>query len=411
MALEPSQEIGFAHPQYFHHFDAIQGGCPGLKSGKGPSQNLWRHVEYLLRYGSKRTEPPMANQQQLELLHSGTTAWNAWRTSTNVLPDLVGACLSQADLRDAQLAGARLSGAEFRDAQLTGADLTGADLRGALFEGAYLVHADLSDADLRDADLSSADLRAANLNRTDLRGANLTSAYLVQAQLIGTRLQHSVLDRSCVYGAAVWDVDITGASQKRLRISHPDDLEITIDDLEMAQFVYLLLHNPRIRTVIDTLTTKAVLLLGRFTAGRKTVLEAIHSDLRRRGYLPILFDFDRPSSRDITETILTLAGIVRFVIADLTEAASVSQELTEIARALPSVPVRPILLRGSEEWRMFRDLQRRGPVLAPYTYTSAASLIAVLAERVIDPAERLAEKRRMQLNRLYRHANDRVAKP
>jgi hypothetical protein len=212
-----------------------------------------------------------------------------------------------------------------------------------------------------------------------------------------------------VYGASVWGVHLTGASQVGLRISPRGEPEITVDELEVAQFVYLLLNNAKLRAVIDTITAKVVLLLGRFTTERRTVLDALHAELRRRSYLPILFDFDRPSSRDTTETVLTLAGIARFVIADLTDAASVQQELTEIVRAFPSVPVRPVVLRGSREWSMFGDLQRRGAVLAPYVYNSTAELIAALPEHVIGPADQEARARRAEMARSYAAAAARWA--
>ena len=41
--------------------------------------------------------------------------------------------------------------------------------------------------------------------------------------------------------------------------------KVTVDNIEVAQFIYLLLHNGKIRDVIDTVTSKAVLILGRFT--------------------------------------------------------------------------------------------------------------------------------------------------
>ena len=72
---------------------------------------------------------------------------------------------------------------------------------------------------------------------------------------------------------------------------------ITVDNLEVAQFIYLLLNNPKIREVIDTIAKKAVLILGRFTPERKAVFDALREALRTRGYLPILFDFEKPSSR------------------------------------------------------------------------------------------------------------------
>ena len=51
------------------------------------------------------------------------------------------------------------------------------------------------------------------------------------------------------------------------RLDHypPEESEVTVDDLEVAQFVYLLLHNEKVRRVIDTITSKVVLILGRFS--------------------------------------------------------------------------------------------------------------------------------------------------
>ena len=38
--------------------------------------------------------------------------------------------------------------------------------------------------------------------------------------------------------------------------------EITVDSIEVARFVYLVLHNEKIRDVIDTITSKVVLILS-----------------------------------------------------------------------------------------------------------------------------------------------------
>ena len=45
-------------------------------------------------------------------------------------------------------------------------------------------------------------------------------------------------------------------------------------------------------------------------------------ELRKRGYLPVVFDFRKPSNRDFTETVSTSAHMSKFVIADLTDAKS-----------------------------------------------------------------------------------------
>ena len=157
-----------------------------------------------------------------------------------------------------------------------------------------------------------------------------------------------------IYGVSAWGLKLEGAKQQNLVITNNDEPEITVDNIEVAQFIYLLLHNQKIRDVIDTIRSKAVLILGRFTPERKKVLDALREELRKRGYLPILFDFDKPASRDITETVSLLARMARFILADITDAKSIPQELSNvIVPDLPSVPVQPLLLKGSGEYGMF----------------------------------------------------------
>ena len=76
--------------------------------------------------------------------------------------------------------------------------------------------------------------------------------------------------------SSAWGVKLErGTKQQGLIITRHDEPEVTVDDLEVAQFVYLLLHNEKIRSVIDTVGRKGVLLLGRFTEGRIAVLERL----------------------------------------------------------------------------------------------------------------------------------------
>jgi hypothetical protein len=165
-----------------------------------------------------------------------------------------------------------------------------------------------------------------------------------------------------------------------------------VDNLEVAQFLYLLLNNQKIRHVIDTITSKVVLILGRFTPERKAVLDAIRDELRSRDYLPVLFDFDKPSNRNITETVSTLAHMARFVIADITDAKSIPQELMAIVPSLPSVPVQPLLLASQREYGMFEHFRRFPWVLEPYLYDDQDGLLAALNERVIGPAAAKAKE-------------------
>ena len=145
-------------------------------------------------------------------------------------------------------------------------------------------------------------------------------------------------------------VKVEGAKQQNLSTNMAHEPRITIDNIEVAQFIYLLLYNEKIRDVIDTITSKAVLILGRFTPERKAVLDAVREELRRRDYVPILFDFEKPANQNVTGTVLTLARLARFIIADLTDPSSIPYEL---GRIIPNtkVSVQPILLSSLKNSR------------------------------------------------------------
>ncbi len=184
---------------------------------------------------------------------------------------------------------------------------------------------------------------------------------------------------------------LEGATQDNLVITRDNEPTITVDNLEVAQFIYLLLNNPKIRDVIDTIAKKAVLILGRFTPERKVVLEALREALRASGYLPILFDFEKPADRDITETVSTLAHLARFIIADLTDPSSIPKELEAIVPTL-AVPVQPVLEGSTRPYAMFKDYWKYQWVLEVYRYNGLEELLTSLKEQVIEPAERKAKE-------------------
>ena len=185
---------------------------------------------------------------------------------------------------------------------------------------------------------------------------------------------------------------LTNTNQSNLIITSESEPVIQVDNLELAQFVYLLMNNEKIREVIDTITSKVVLILGRFTPNRKVILDALREELRKRDYVPVLFDFEKPASRDITESVRILAGMARFVIADITDAKSIPQELSAIVPNLPSVPVQPLLMESQHEYGMFEHFRRFPWVLPPVLYRSVEELLAGLEAKVIRPAETKAKE-------------------
>jgi hypothetical protein len=340
----------------------------------------------------------MANDEHVAILKKGVAAWNAWRSKNpDIVPDLQQADLIGANLIDADLSGAslgkanfsradlhlaKLSGANLRGADLGEAHLIGANLRGANLGKANLCKADLSGANLGGATLIMANLIGANLSRANLSGANLGGASLVD-----TDLTDADLTGCRIYGVSAWNLKLQGAKQQNLIITPRDEPEIMIDDIKIAQFIHLLLHNENIRDVIDTMTSKVVLILGRFSDERKVVLDALREELRKRNYLPILFDFEKPRSRDTDETITLLARMARFVIADVSDAKAVLQELRAIVPDLPSLPVKPIILATQEEPGMFDFYRNFRSFLPVHRYAVQEQLLADLGDKVIRPAE------------------------
>jgi uncharacterized protein YjbI with pentapeptide repeats len=298
----------------------------------------------------------MADEEHLKILRQGVAVWNEWRQQN---PEAL-----RPDLR----------GANLRDTNLTGADL-------------------------RSVDLCGADLCWADLYKADLRGADLYEAHLIGARLIKTDLRDATLTGSSVHGASVWGIEVNeGTQQQNLIITDPDEPVITVDNIKVAQFIYLLLNNEEIRGVIDTITSKGVLILGRFSEERKPVLDALRDALRDKGFLPIVFDFERPQGRDLTETVKVLAGMSCFVIVDISGPRSVPLELQA---TVPDymIPFVPILQGGESAFAMFVDLQTKHDwVLDTLTYNSCQELIEVLDDAVIDPA--LAKRHELERRRV-----------
>jgi uncharacterized protein YjbI with pentapeptide repeats len=371
----------------------------------------------------------MADHEHVAILQQGVEVWNQWRKANpHVTPDLSDASIYSCcgDLSGVNLSGAILDGARFLMVKLRGANLSEARLQSASFRhvdlnGANLCAAYLAEACLHRAQLVKADLRLANLMWTNLWKANLSGADLRMANLIGANLwqanlsgadlseamlEHAVLVESnmegailsgCrIFGISAWNVRLDGAIQSGLVITPQEESEIQLDDLEIAQFIYLLLNNKKIRRVIDESTSKVVLILGRFTPKRKSILNTVKEELRKCGYVPVLFDFDKSGNQTKLETVSTLAHLAGFVIADLTDAKSVLQELQAIVPLCPSVIVQPLLLASQEEPGMFDFFRKFPSVLPPISYENQKTLLAELRKSIIAHAESRARERKAQ---------------
>jgi hypothetical protein len=259
-------------------------------------------------------------------------------------------------------------------------ELTKASLRNADLGGTNLSNANLSGADIRWANISEANLNGAKLNGANLVGSNLSETHFEDADLTGCQ----------VYAISAWNLTINeNTKQSNLIITRPDESTVTVDNIKVAQFIYLILKNEEIRNVINTLTSKTVLILGRFSIPeRKIILDSLRNKLREFDLLPIVFDFDRPTDRDFTETIKTLAGMCYFVIADVTNPKSSPLELQATVPDY-QIPFVPIIQEGERPFAMMANLQTKYSwVLDTISYDSLDTLIEILKPYIIDPAIR-----------------------
>jgi uncharacterized protein YjbI with pentapeptide repeats len=374
----------------------------------------------------------MANPEHLKILKQGVEAWNKWREENpEVRPDLSGRSVvfegekfghanfcntnfKGAILRDSRFYRAELHGAVLDEAVLERASFYKAKLNNSSFKQAKMwnarfLMARLEVADMTGAKLNGADLRDSifykvNFNGADLSGVNFSGAnlcdcsfiesVLMNAIMVNTDLYGSTIIDSNIYGLTAWNIKKKSLTQRSLIITPSEEPKIRVNDLEVAQFMNLIRDNQKISSFIEATTSQVVLILGRFQKGRKEVLEAIKTKLSLLGYIPVIFDFDKPRSRSLTETIAILAKMSYFVIADMTKPKSIPQELSFIIPFTPHLPVVPIIQKRHQVYSMFEHFRLYPSLLPIYKYESLEQLIENLEDEVIAPAEqKVAELR------------------
>ncbi len=361
----------------------------------------------------------VANEQHVAmLLRDGVHIWNAWRKDQPQIRrpdaitadlsganlsgrDLHGADLRQVDLRQVDLSRADLREASLFDAHLNEADLRGAkliraDLREAVLNGANLREAVLSGANFCGAVLYEANLRGANLRGANLRGADLRGADLNEAICISANFSHANLSDCMVYGIAAWDVNLDSATQTNLRIAPYLKPGITVDNLEVAQLLYLFIRSQKTRDVLDTITSKVVLILGRFGV-RNANLDTLREALRNHpnGYIPVRYDFNPQTQKPVLESVKILANLARFVVADLTDPNMVCSELSYITANVPTVPVQSLIEEGASLPAEYLTWQTCRSFLPVYRYVDFDQLIANLTTHIIEPVEGHVQARRI----------------
>ena len=345
---------------------------------------------YIRRSGMLAARNRERNSHLQELM-KGRTWWNSWRLAN---PDIRPVLSDVKDLK-AILKHRRLDRYDFSFTNFCGSNLRGFHFKGASFHQAILAKADLSGAHLERANFCRADMY-----ETVLKRAHLTKANLQGVQLARTDLTKAHLKGCTVYGAAAWDLVLDRAEQEGLSVLYKPvvgqrkerEEQLIVDGVDVASFIYFTLCNANLSRVVGATAEKLVLLLGRFSQ-RKEVLDDIAAALRKRHFIPVIFDFPRPEQRDLIETLMWLAGMSMFVIADITNPRSTPLELQAIASNY-AVPIVPIIRKGDQPFGMFEGLRKFRWVRDPIKYNSRRHLKKLLAESIIKEVMKEAKRLR-----------------
>ncbi|HEX9460178.1 MAG TPA: TIR domain-containing protein [Thermoanaerobaculia bacterium] len=116
----------------------------------------------------------MANPEHVAKLKEGEGAWNAWRRTSDEIPDLsnivlVDVSLDYYDLTSVNLSGSQLSSVTFQDTSC----------RATSFERAVIVHGHFSDAILNQSNFRDASIESTTFEWSDMEESNFTDASFI----------------------------------------------------------------------------------------------------------------------------------------------------------------------------------------------------------------------------------------
>jgi uncharacterized protein YjbI with pentapeptide repeats len=345
----------------------------------------------------------MANLEHVEIIGKGAEVWNNWRKGNpKVIPDLSNFAFTYSFSNVPDLNGVDLSYANLSGSDIAGPDRDWPGETAPTFENSNFEYADLRNISMfrtffSNANLRNANFSGANITSVGFKGADLSYADFSKAKLERVGFADAYLSQTNFEDATLIDVQIPnvkswspktneGTVASGIEVISRKDITASIDDLELASFLNLLLNSDKLRRLLNVVTEKVVLILGRFTDKRKELLDAIRSELRNREFVALVFDFEGPTRRDLTETISLFAHLSRFVVADITDAKSIPQELQAVVPNLPSVIFQPILQEDMKEYAMFEHFRRYEWVLPIFLYKNERHLISSLDNKIILPA-------------------------
>ncbi len=297
---------------------------------------------------------------------------------------------------------------DFSGMTLDGISIHAAFAEGLKIENVIIENCHFEEGDFLRASFRGPRFRNTRFNKTIFTGAGFRDTTFINCNLncinlTGADFRVREISNTVVYSVSTWDLRTCDQNrQPRLVIEKTHDLYSDrieqekipwmVDDIELAQLIHYLSNHRKIHDTFNILNDHGVLLLGRFHNGELTRRDRIGQWFRHHGYLLIIFDFDRPDSLSFTETIITMAGLSKFVIADLS-GRSVPAELQGIFNILN----KPLLVFGDPS-ALLPDLEDNTTVIT--IETDDTKLLEKLAEALPQLESRHAERVRRLTHRV-----------
>lgn len=365
----------------------------------------------------------MANLEHLEIFNRGPKIWNEWRKANpQIEPDLSESFIYPHFAR------------KEKDKQLRKGDITSSDpknpfnffrtnfykssFESAIFPGAdmrecYLYESDFSAAGFPGADFSGSMIRKAYCRGTDFSNAKFVDCVLNNSTFIGVNFSGALIEGCNVYGVSAWEIFMDDKTIQKELFLHRDnfsrknlaqtgDNPSLVDDIALAQFLYFISQENGFGKSLKQLNKRTVLLLGKFKEGGLELLKSVGEMLRQRNYIPMIFDFDPSEHTNLIENVTTMAGLSRFVLANL-EGNSVPAELAKVTSNYRNPLIGWIHDdKHKAVYAMFKDVAALENVQY-FTYTNKNNL-----ERQLDKVISKAEQYIQMLSRHSSVANNKL---
>jgi uncharacterized protein YjbI with pentapeptide repeats len=357
------QECGFTHLD-FHNVDLLNGVFNGFNFS---NCNL-RYVNFMY--------------SELKNVDFSNTDLSFADLSSTVLKNAI---FLNSQLIRTQFYCSNLSNATFSNVVITHVDFTGSLLHDVTINHSGVDFCTFDDAKIVRSSLSEVSLMGSSFFKANLSHSKFANCNFKGSIFIETDINESIFEDCSIFGISCWKIAGTPRVIQNLNIADFNENRITVDNLEVAQFLYLILNNKELQSIINTVTTKLVLILGRFSDEQKPILNHIREKLPDFDLIPVIFDFDCPCTRDADETVSILASLSKFVIVDITDPRSTPQELKGIVEGHPSIPIQPIIRENQREYGMYDHFRSYHWVQPIQTYKDLDDLSINFEEKIIQP--------------------------